>query len=192
MTRLKVISMCRRAARRAGVALFAMTTAALLSLPLVADDTKPAGAMQAGPGIRISGVGLKTLALSPADLDRMPRKTVKTVDHDTTVTFEGWPVGDLLRKAGFSFGQQLRGPRMADYLTVTSAEGYRVVFALPELDTEFTDRVVLLADKENGKPFAERDGPYRIIVSDEKKHARWVRNAVSLNVATSSPDKATP
>lgn len=170
----------------------ATAAAAWLSLPLWADDAKPTTSSPAAAGIRVSGVGLKSIALLPADLDKMPRRTVKAVDHDTTVTFEGWLVGDLLKKAGFTFGQHFRGPRLADYLTVTSADGFRVVFALAELDAEFSDRVVLLADRENGKPLAERDGPYRIIVSDEKKHARWVRNAASLNVATSSPDKAAP
>jgi len=178
--------------RRGAVALSAMMAALAISLPLLAVEDGPVTSGAERAAIRISGVGLKSLTLSPADLDKMPRKTIKAVDHDTPVTFEGWLVGDLLKKAGFTFGQHFRGPRMADYLTVTSAEGYRVVFALPELDAEFSDRVVLLADKENGKPLSGRDGPYRIIVSDEKKHARWVRNVALINVATSTPDKPSP
>ena len=169
--------------------LMAVAAAMLLAIPLSADDEKMSTSAPASGGIRVSGVGLKAITLSHADLDKMPRTTVKAADHDTPVTFQGWRVGDILKKAGFTFGQHFRGPRLADYLTVTSAEGYRVVFALPELDAEFSDRVVLLADKENGKPLSQRDGPYRVIVSDEKKHARWVRNVASLNVATSALDK---
>lgn len=178
--------------RRGAVALGATMAALTISLPLLAVDDGPVTSGAERAAIRISGVGLKSMSLSPGDLDKMPRKTLKAVDHDTPVTFEGWLVGDLLKQAGFTFGQHFRGPRMADYLMVTSAEGYRVVFALPELDAEFSDRVVLLADKQNGKPLSGRDGPYRIIVSDEKKHARWVRNVASINVATSTPDKPSP
>ncbi|HEY6564828.1 MAG TPA: hypothetical protein VIY86_10055, partial [Pirellulaceae bacterium] len=80
-----------------------------------------------------------------------------------------------------------RGPRMADYLIAQSLDGYRVVFALPELDSEFSDRVVIVADRLNGKPLDERDGPLRIIVSDEFKHARWIRQLNLLTVATATP-----
>ena len=171
------------------IAVFALCMAAIASWPLSADDEKKPTSAPASTGLGISGVGLRSITLSPADLDKMPRKTIKAVDHDTPITFEGWLVGDLLKKAGFTFGQHLRGPRMSDYLIASDKEGYRVIFALPELDAEFSDRVVLLADRENGKPLSGRDGPYRIIVSDERKHDRWVRNVASLSVASSQADK---
>lgn len=178
-----------RLRRGIAVVILAVVAGALSSLPLSALEDKPTTSAPAGRVIRVSGAGLTAIMLSAADLDKMPRKTIKAVDHDAPVTFEGWLVGDLLKKAGFTFGQHFRGPRMADYLVATATDGYRVVFALPELDAEFSDRVVLLADRENGKPLSERDGPYRIIVSDEKKHARWVRNLASLTVATAPADK---
>jgi hypothetical protein len=89
---------------------------------------------------------------------------------------------ELLKAAGVKFGQDLRGPALATYLVVEAADGYRAVFALPELDPAFTDRVVLLADQRDGKPLGGNAGPLRVIVPGEKRHARWVRQVKSLKV----------
>ena len=46
----------------------------------------------------------------------------------------------------------------------------------------FTDRVILLADRRDGKPLSAREGPFQVIVPGEKKHARWVRQVIRLKV----------
>jgi hypothetical protein len=70
----------------------------------------------------------------------------------------------------------------ASSVLVEAADKYQVVFALPELDSLFTDRVILLADTCDGKPLPEKNGPLQIIVPDEKRHARWVRQVKSLTI----------
>ena len=50
--------------------------------------------------------------------------------------------------------------------------GYRAVFALPELDPDFNDRVILLADRRDGQALSAKDGPLQIIVPGEKRHSR--------------------
>jgi len=65
---------------------------------------------------------------------------------------------------------------------VEAADGYRVVFAVAELDPASTDRVVLLADRRDGKPLVGAQGPLRIVVPDEKRHSRWVRQVISLKL----------
>jgi hypothetical protein len=69
---------------------------------------------------------------------------------------------------------------MALYLVVEASDGYRAVFALPELDPEFTDRVILLADRRDGRPLSDHDGPLQVIAPGEKWHARWVRQVIRL------------
>ncbi|MGH7601966.1 MAG: molybdopterin-dependent oxidoreductase, partial [bacterium] len=95
-------------------------------------------------------------------------------------TFEGVPLVEILQLAGIKFGEKLRGQALATYLLVEASDGYKAVFALPELDSAFTDQVVLLADRRNNKPLAETEGPLRIIVPHEKRHGRWVRQVISL------------
>lgn len=99
--------------------------------------------------------------------------------------FEGAPLGEVLQLAGVKFGEGLRGKSLELYLVVEAADGYRAVFALPKLDPTYTDRVVLPADKRDGKPINAKEGPLRIIVPDEKRHARWVRQVINLVIKRS-------
>ena len=68
------------------------------------------------------------------------------------------------------------------YVLVTAADNYQTVFAVAELDPGFTDRVIFLADQRDGKPLSSTEGPLRIIVPGEKRHARWVRQVTTLTV----------
>lgn len=121
--------------------------------------------------------------LSRAEWSKFSRLTVQTKDHDGKESkFEGVRLGDILQKAGVKSGKDLRGKALAAYLLVEAADGYQAVFALPELDSAFTERVVLLADRCDGRPLSEKAGPLQIIVPHEKRHARWVRQVKTLTV----------
>ncbi len=74
----------------------------------------------------------------------------------------------------------MRGKNLALYLVVEAADNYRAVFALPELDPAFTERIVLLADRRDDKPLSAAEGALRVVVPDEKRQARWVRQVTSL------------
>ena len=87
---------------------------------------------------------------------------------------------DVLQLAGVKFGEGLRGKSLALYLVVEAADGYRAVFALPELDPAFTDRVTLLVDRKDGAKLDAEAGPLRIVVQGEKRQARWVRQVKAL------------
>lgn len=88
----------------------------------------------------------------------------------------------LLEKAGIAFGESLKGKRMASCLLVEAADGYRVVIALPEVDPGFTDKQILLVDKRETHPLDDKEGPYRIVIPDEKRMARWVRQVKTLKI----------
>ncbi len=79
-----------------------------------------------------------------------------------------------MKLAGVKLGEQLRGKELALFLVVGATDGYRAVFALPELDHAFTDRIILLADRRDGKPLFEKEGPLPIVVPDEKREVRQV------------------
>jgi len=117
------------------------------------------------------------------DLAKLPRREVRARDRDgTEATFAGVALVDLLRLAEVPLGEKLRGSNMALYLLIEAADGYRVVFALPELDPAFTERMVLLADHRDGQLLSTAEGPLRLVVPDEKRHARWVRQVGSGTV----------
>jgi DMSO/TMAO reductase YedYZ molybdopterin-dependent catalytic subunit len=132
------------------------------------------------------------LKLNGADLARMRRQTITAKDRDGKESrFEGPLLIEVLKAAGVKFGHDLRGPELAKYLVVEAADGYRVVFAMPELDADFTDRIVLLADRRDGNPLDKREGPLRVVVLGEKRPARWVRQVTALKVGRAGPSAAT-
>ena len=89
---------------------------------------------------------------------------------------------DTVGAAGIGLGESLRGKRLASCLLVEAADGYRAVIALPEIDPAFTDKQIVLAFLRNGKPLDEKEGPYRIVIPDEKRMARWVRQVTTLKI----------
>ena len=156
---------------------------ALISIALTI-GSPPANA-QTPPtaSLRISGKVERPLVIGEADLQTLPRKRLTvTDDKGARVTYDGVPVVELLRRAGVPFGKQLKGVRMRSYVIVEASDGYQVVFALPEIDPDFTDRVTMLADRRDGHPLASPEGPFRLIVAGEKRHARWVREVITLDV----------
>jgi hypothetical protein len=76
----------------------------------------------------------------------------------------------------------MKGKRLASCLLVEAADGYSVVFALPELDPAFDDKQVVLAFSRDGRPIDDKEGPYRIVIPEEKRMARWVRQVTTLKI----------
>ncbi len=146
---------------------------------------KPAavGTQAAPVAVKVEGEVSTPLRLTAAELNQFPRQTVIARAHDEKESrFEGVALFDVLKKAGLPTGNELRGKAVALYLVVEAADGYRAVFALPELDPAFTDRVILLADRRDGKALSSRDGPLQIVVPGEKRHSRWVRQVIALRI----------
>ena len=133
--------------------------------------------------LRITGEVGRPLVLHATDLLKLSRQTVNVSDEKgIRARYEGVPVAELLRQADVPLGKQLRGSRLKLYVVVAASDGYRAVFALPEFDPDFTDRVILLVDRRDGRALSASEGPFRIVVPGEKRHARWVREVVALDV----------
>ena len=132
--------------------------------------------------LTIETEGGKQTVLAKSDIDALPHIKVTTHDGDKSVTFEGAALKAVLEKAGVEFGHSMRGKRLASCLLVEAADGYRVVIALPEIDPDFTDKQIVLAFLQDGKPLDAKAGPYRIVIPDEKRMARWVRQVTKLKI----------
>jgi len=144
----------------------------------------PQAAAPAEPGrLAITGAIERPLNLQISDLEKMPHVSVDVKDHNGKLTtYEGVALAELLKAAGAPIGEKLRGANMASYVLAEAKDGYRVVFALPELDSAFTDSKVLVAYAANGKPLPDDQGPFRIVAPQEKRPARWIRMLLRIQV----------
>jgi Oxidoreductase molybdopterin binding domain len=115
----------------------------------------------------------------------MPRKTLKVVNpHDKkTEVYEGVLRSDLFSKAGAPMGHQLRGPTMTTYVLAEASDGYRVIFSMAELDSDFADSDAIVADTLDGAALGPNEGPFKLVVPHDKRPARWVRMLQSLTVS---------
>ena len=132
--------------------------------------------------ITIETEGGKQTVLAKSDIESLPHSKATTHESDKPITFEGVALKTVLEKAGVEFGHSMRGKRLASCLLVEASDGYRAVIALPELDPDFTDKQILLAFSEDGKPLDAKAGPYRIVIPDEKRMARWVKQVTKLKI----------
>ncbi len=126
----------------------------------------------------------KQIVLARADIEALPRVKVTTGASAGSATFEGVSLKAVLERAGVEFGEALRGKRMASCLLVEAADGYRVVLALPEIDPGFTDKQVIVAFLKDAKPLDAKEGPYRLVIPDEKRMARWVKQVSTLKIVS--------
>jgi hypothetical protein len=161
----------------------------VLAAVLVLGGAARAATPAAPAEIKILGAPNGKVSIAAADLEKLPRLKVQAVDHDgRKAAFEGWALGDVLALTGVPRGKELRGPALATYVTAAASDGYRVVFALSELDASITDKVVLLADRRDGAPLPASEGPWRVVVPAEKRPARWIRQVISFTIRNSSEE----
>jgi len=145
----------------------------LVLMPALAADNHPS----APP------VHEQTISVSAETLAGLPRVKVEAKEHDNpTATYEGVALGAILERAGLPRGVNLRGKALRAIVLITASDGYQVVFTLADTDPAFTDRVIILADKKDGKPLPEKEGPFRIIAPSEKRPARWIRNVKTIAI----------
>lgn len=149
----------------------------ILAVGLVAAAAAGAAAQTA---IAVTPQDGKTVSVTLADL---PRHTVTADDHGTRITFEGVLVRDVLARAGVPLGDKLHGPTaLTSFVMATALDNYQVIFAIAELDGGFTDQVILLADRRDGKPLDAKAGPLQIVVPHEKRAGRWIRQVNRLEI----------
>jgi len=122
------------------------------------------------------------LTLKAEDLAAMPREKASVPEQDgTQVEYEGVPLREVLKRAGLPLGK-LRGKALTTYILAKAHDGYEVVFTLAEVDTEFANEQIIVADKRDGKPLFGYQGPFRLECAHDKAGARSVRMLETLEV----------
>jgi DMSO/TMAO reductase YedYZ molybdopterin-dependent catalytic subunit len=123
------------------------------------------------------------LSLTADDLAKMPRTTASVPAPDgSKIVYEGVTLLAVLQKAGAPFGKQLRGKVLSTYVLAKAMDGYQIVFTLGELDPDFGNETILLADKRDGRPLPDKQGPFRLVCPNDHEGARSVRMLQTLEV----------
>lgn len=126
----------------------------------------------------------KSQLFSLEALKALPHKTVTVHNPHTNAdeTYSGVELIDLLAGLGVPHGKALRGRALSEYVVATGSDGYKAVLALAEADPAFHPGEVIVADSMDGKPLDPKIGPFRLVVTEDKRPARSVHNLVSLEL----------
>ncbi len=151
------------------------------------DMSSPAGqaTAPANSSLKVTVNG-QTNSLTLADLKALPRKTVTFHNLHTNAdeTYTGVSLTDLLAKYRAPTGDKLRGKALSDYIVATGSDGYKAVLSLAETDPSFHPGDVIVADSMNGQPLDAKSGPFKLVVTEDKRPARSVHNLVSIELRT--------
>jgi hypothetical protein len=156
---------------------------AALSVSAHAQD---ACAASDGPGIIVYGLPASAPLRFPlADLRQFPQTQVSGRQHDgTAAVFEGVRLIDVLARVGAPRDSQFRGAANQMLVRVEAADGYAAVIALAEADTSFRANVPILALTRDGVPLDSLQGPVQMVVPDDRRHGRWVRQVRCLRLSS--------
>ena len=154
-----------------------------LASPALYAQASASVATAAPATIRLEGLVATPRTLTAAELAALPHREQTTIDKEGKKhVYRGVALRDVLHLAGAPEGKAIHGEVLAEAVLATAADGYKAVFALPEIDADFSPQTILLADSRDGQPLPAHDGPYQLIVPLEKKPARWVRQLTGLKV----------
>lgn len=159
--------------------LLTVVSAGVLTHGAVTAQTRASGSI----AIRVEG---RDVILSPAELGKVARHEARVVIEGASesTTVSGVLLWDLLQLAGVPSLQASGRQRAVMYVKLTGADGQSAVVALVEIDPSFSKRTVLVADRRDGKPLDAAEGPWRVIIPDDTRHARWIRGLVAIEVVT--------
>jgi DMSO/TMAO reductase YedYZ molybdopterin-dependent catalytic subunit len=165
---------------------FLLLSGFAISSTLAPPLTTSAQSSQDAVQLKIAGAVTTPLTLTIADLKKMSRTTIHVDNpHEKKPeVYEGVLLDELLHRAGVPYGEKLRGPLMTTYVVAEANDGYRVLFSLAELDTDFMNSEVLVADTLDGSPIDAKRGPLRLVAPHDKRPARWVRMLNSITVSS--------
>jgi hypothetical protein len=147
----------------------------------------PAAGEPAQPGelltVRVDG---RDRVLSSTDLAKVTRHDERIIAEGTgeTATVSGIRLWDLLQVAGVPSSEASGRQRAVMMIKLTGADGQSAALALVEVDPSFSTRNVLVADRRNGKPLNAAEGPWRVFIPTDLRHARWIRGLVLIDVVT--------
>jgi hypothetical protein len=112
----------------------------------------------------------------------LARHTVEATAHGHTLRCEGVSLAVLLQSTGAMPDAPLRGAHLDRYVLVSARDGYRAVFSLGELDATLGNRRVYLVDRCDDAPLDADSGPLRLLVPDDTRPARGVRQVERITV----------
>jgi hypothetical protein len=138
--------------------------------------------------LTIHGIDGKSTTLTPEELAAIPHKTVSVFNSHTksNESYSGVALADLLAKVGVPQGENVKGKVFMTAVVAEGTDKYSVLFALAEVDPSIHTGDVIVADSVDGQKLG-KDGAFKLVSTEERRPARWVRNLAEISVIEVKP-----
>ena len=174
----------RRVTKFACLISFAVLASSPQSSP--AQDPAPSSHTQAERStsltLTVAGVSHQ---LSAAALAALPQShlTVHNSHTNHDENYAGVSLYDLLASSGLSLTKQNQQTYLHSYIRAQGTDFYFVLYSAAEVQPDLNTSTVLIATHLDGHALGA-DGAFKLVASNDKRPARWVRNLLSLTLIT--------
>ena len=124
-------------------------------------------------------LGTYHLGLSVSELAKLPAIEVEAVDRGTKHRYTGILVWDILNQFRAQLGDALPDSVPSIVVRVTGLDNYSVDFALTEFDPAFSDRSIVLAERQDGSPLPENALPFRFLSGVTEEHGSYNQHSAT-------------
>ena len=162
-----------------------LTRSALVLLSICVSAT--CALAQDSGSLAIRGDVLKPGRWSPEDVRRQFADQIQPVKFSTGEGKEphvgtGVPLLSLLQAAAPRVEKVPKHHDMTFLVIIEARDGYRAFFSLAELLPNVGHAQALLIWEMDGKPLADKEAPFRLIVSSDKERDRWIYGISSVTL----------
>lgn len=138
--------------------------------------------------LKIEGLHGQSAQLSPEEFSALPHAVVSVFNSHSKVNekYSGVLLSELLAKVGVPSGEEIRGKLFLLGIVAEGTDKYDVLYSLAEVEPSIHTGQVIVADAVNDHRL-EKDGMFKLVSTEEKRPARWVRNLSSITVIEVKP-----
>jgi hypothetical protein len=156
--------------------------------PIFAQGMDHHQASEPSTQLTLRGLDGKTVSLTPEEIAALPHKTVSVFNSHTKANenYSGVALADLLGKIGVPHGEEVKGKLFMMAVIAEGTDKYSVLYALAEVDPSIHTGDVIVADSVDGQKLG-KDGAFKMVSTEERRPARWVRNLTEISVIEVKP-----
>ena len=133
--------------------------------------------------LTVTGIAGASKVFSPAEFKALPHVTVAVHNAHSNKddSYSGVAVRELLATVAPAKGE---GPKVSANMTLVVAsatDGFNVAITLCDTNPDCRNGQSIVADAMDGAPL-DKDGAFKLVLSEDKKPGRWARNLSTLTV----------
>jgi hypothetical protein len=120
--------------------------------------------------------------LTSQELSKLPREECEVERSGKRQKYSGVSLASVLEHGEIVLGENSRGRLLTRYIVVGASDGYQALLSIAEADPHLSRQTVLLANLCEDRHLDKIEGPWRLVVKDDRTQRRCVRRVTTIAV----------